>query len=152
MAVDLSADVPIPNIYPEVEEDNKAKQADLEKKGSEWFNGFLDKATSWIDGINLNGHKAQHKKVDSEEQTEQLGKVAILNRAIEVMGASLTQYKIAGYPPDLLIKIPRDCCETYEFYRAQEMIDLGKHIADRVLDAYEQGDVSRYGEGLSYKR
>ena len=152
MAVDLSADVPIPNIYPEVEEDNKAKQADLEKKGPEWFNGFLDKATSWIDGINLNGHKAQHKKVDSEEQTEQLGKVAILNRAIEVMGASLTQYKIAGYPPDLLIKIPRDCCETYEFYRAQEMIDLGKHIAGRVLDAYEQGDVSRYGEGLSYKR
>lgn len=153
IAVDLSADVPIPDLNPAPE---KATQKEAEpslvgKMGPEWFNGFLEKAGGWLDGINKNGRSPADKIKQQEQQTEQLGKIAILNRVIEVMGASLTQYKIAGYPPDLLIKIPRNSCEIYEFYRAQEMIDLGKHIADRVLDAYEKGDVSRYGEGLSYK-
>lgn len=157
IAVDLSADVPIPDLKPapkQVKTDEALADVKIEvaeKKGPEWFNGFLDKAGGWLDGINKNGRSTPEKIKQKEQQTEQLGKIAILNRVIDVMGASLTQYKIAGYPPDLLIKIPRNSCEIYEFYRAQEMIDLGKHIADRVLDAYEKGDVSRYGEGLSYK-
>ncbi len=151
IAVDLSADVPIPDLSPVKDKAEKVEAEPVEKKGPEWFNSFLDRATGWLDGINKNGGQSLEKKKQQEQQVEQLGKIAVLNRVIEVMGASLTQYKIAGYPPDLLIKIPRNSCEIYEFYRAQEMIDLGKHIAGRVLDAYEKGDVSRYGEGLSYK-
>lgn len=151
IAVDLSADVPIPGLDPAPRKTEQEQTSAVEKKGPEWFNGFLEKATGWLDGINKNGRSTPEKIKQQLQQTEQLGKIAVLNRVIEVMSASLTQYKIAGYPPDLLIKIPRDSCEIYEFYRAQEMIDLGKHIAGRVLDAYEKGDVSRYGEGLSYK-
>lgn len=151
MAVDLSADVPIPDFGTKADEIKTAKPAEVEKKGPEWFNGFLEKASGWLDGIHKNASSGQEKKRQEVQQAEQLGKIAILNRVIDVMGASLTQYKVAGYPPDLLIKVPRNSCEVYEFYRAQEMIDLGKHIADRVLDAYEKGDVSRYGEGLNYK-
>lgn len=146
IAVDLSADVPIPDLNPIKKGEIKARKPEVENNRPEWFNGFLDKASGWLDGLNRNSQASE-----KEHQQEQLGKIAILNRVIEVMGASLTQYKIAGYPPDLLIKIPRNSCEIYEFYRAQEMIDMGKHIAGRVLDAYEKGDVSRYGEGLSYK-
>lgn len=149
LAVDLSADVPIPDIHTGSPEANKTKHsASTEKQKPEWLTGFLDKTTGWLESINKNGQRSAEKK---QEEQEQLGKIATLNRVIDVMGSSLTQYKIAGYPPDLLIKMPRDCCEIYEFYRAQEMIDLGRHIADRVLDAYEKGDVSRYGEGLSSK-
>lgn len=148
MAVDLSADVPIPEMNTDKAKEVEAKKTSTEKQRPEWFANFLDKTSGWFDSININGHKSEVNKQQEQEQ-EQLGKFAILNRVIEVMGASLTQYKIAGYPPDLLIKMPRDSCEIYEFYRAQEMIDMGKHIAGRVLDAYEKGDVSRYGEGLS---
>jgi NTE family protein len=67
----------------------------------------------------------------------------------EVMQSSLTKFKTAGYPPDLMIKIPTSCCQMYEFYRAEEMIRIGYRIASEALDAYEMGHSSLYGERLN---
>lgn len=138
IAVDLSGDVPIPNLTPidEVVPENDEKQTAEQQQ--EWFNRFVGKASQWLDNLNLRNH--------SEAEQESLGKLGVVNRVIDVMSSSLTQYKIAGYPPDLLIKIPRECCETYEFYRAQEMIDLGRNIADQALDAHEAGESNIYGQ------
>lgn len=137
IAVDLSGDVPIPNLNPideVVSENGDEKNAEQQ----EWFNRFVGKASQWLDNLNLRNH--------SEAEQESLGKLGVVNRVIDVMSSSLTQYKIAGYPPDLLIKVPRECCETYEFYRAQEMIDLGRNIADQALDAHEAGESNIYGQ------
>ncbi|MFY9179695.1 MAG: patatin-like phospholipase family protein [Venatoribacter sp.] len=134
IAVDLSADVPnLPDLVSIVE-----KASETKEEKSEWYHSFLDKAAQWVESRGL--------KIPEKEQREQLGKLGVLNRVVDVMSASLTQYKVAGYPPDLLIKIPRDCCDTYEFYRASEMIYLGKRIAHLALDAYEQGYSSLYGQ------
>lgn len=130
MAVDINADVPVP-VHPEA-----AALPEAEK--NDWFSSFVDKAGTWL---NSKGNQ----KPQAEES---LGKLAILDQVLEVMGASLTQYKIAGYPPDLLIRIPKDCCEIYEFYRAAEMIQLGRQIADEALDAFEAGHSGLYGQRL----
>lgn len=61
----------------------------------------------------------------------------LINQSFEVMQNSLAQYKIAGYPPDVLISIPRRSCRFFEFYRASEMIQLGRVIAREALDHYE---------------
>lgn len=37
----------------------------------------------------------------------------------------LTQLMVQLYQPDILIEIPRDACDTFEFYRAEEIITLG---------------------------
>lgn len=36
------------------------------------------------------------------------------------MQTSLAQYKIAGYPPDILINVPKRVCRFFEFYKAPE--------------------------------
>ncbi|MCL7462925.1 patatin-like phospholipase family protein [Pseudomonas sp. NW5] len=61
----------------------------------------------------------------------------LVNQSFEVMQNSLAQYKIAGYPPDILINIPKRVCRFFEFHRAAELILLGRQIADDVLDRYE---------------
>ncbi len=65
----------------------------------------------------------------------------LVNQSFEVMQTSLAQYKIAGYPPDILINVPKRVCRFFEFYKAPELIMLGRQIARDTLDKYERGDV-----------
>ena len=62
----------------------------------------------------------------------------LINQSFEVMQSSLTQYKIAGYPPNVLVNIPKRACRFYEFYKAPELIQLGRIIANDALNQYEQ--------------
>ncbi|HDY98905.1 MAG TPA: alpha/beta hydrolase [Pseudomonas sabulinigri] len=62
----------------------------------------------------------------------------LVNLSFEAMQSSLTQYKIAGYPPDVLINVPRRLCRFFEFYRAPELIELGRMVASDTLDQFEQ--------------
>jgi NTE family protein len=75
-----------------------------------------------------------------------LGKLGIMYEMFETMQASLTQYKIAGYRPDLLIKIPKNSAKVYEFYNADQQIDLGYKITLQALDAFERGEANTYGQ------
>ncbi|WP_276489247.1 patatin-like phospholipase family protein [Ectopseudomonas mendocina] len=61
----------------------------------------------------------------------------LVNQSFEVMQTSLAQYKIAGYPPDILINVPKRACRFFEFYKAPELIMLGRQIARDTLDRYE---------------
>lgn len=70
------------------------------------------------------------------------GRIDILLDSVEVMQGSLSQYKIAGYPPDLVIPIPHDLCHFFEFYRAEEVIEVGRQIAREQLEALEQKALS----------
>ncbi|MDR2307373.1 MAG: patatin-like phospholipase family protein [Paucimonas sp.] len=62
----------------------------------------------------------------------------LINQSFEVMQTSLAQYKIAGYPPDILINVPKRVCRFFEFYKAPELIALGREIARDTLDSHER--------------
>ena len=147
IAVDLNSDVPLINGV--IEESRKAfesEKAQREELKRDWFDSVVDKAGQWISSaMTDSGDTAIEEKASV---TANLGKLEILYQMFEVMQASLSQYKIAGYPPDLLVRMPQNCCEMYEFHRAQEMIDLGREVARQALDAYEHGHSSLYGQRL----
>ncbi|MCY1452279.1 hypothetical protein D9M71_691890 [compost metagenome] len=65
----------------------------------------------------------------------------LVNQSFEVMQTSLAQYKIAGYPPDILINVPKRVCRFFEFYKAPELIQLGRQIASDTLDRYESDNL-----------
>lgn len=83
---------------------------------------------------------------DEEEAAEQLddgmfGDLPPGLRTLDVMQLSLaalqrmlTRYQLAGYPPDLLITVPKGSCRTLDFHRANEMIALGRERAEEALD------------------
>ena len=111
-----------------------------------WINSMVNKASDWLSHDESAEDKEASKK--SEVSGSKLGKIGILYQMFEVMQTSLSQYKIAGYPPDLLVKIPKNCVEMHEFYRTDELIELGRYIAKEALDAFEQGHSSLYGQRL----
>jgi NTE family protein len=63
-----------------------------------------------------------------------VGRLDIVNLAYEVMQATLTSYKLAGYPPDVLVEIPKASARTFEFHRAPELIELGRERTELALD------------------
>jgi NTE family protein len=70
------------------------------------------------------------------------GRMDILLSSVEAMQSSLSEYKIAGYPPDLNITIPKEVCSFYEFHRAAELIEIGRKIARERLTAMETGTLT----------
>lgn len=50
----------------------------------------------------------------------------VANQAFDAMQSTIARQKLAAYPPDLVIELPRNACGTLEFDRADEMIRLGK--------------------------
>ena len=53
----------------------------------------------------------------------------IAHQAFDAMQTTIARQKLAAYPPDLTIDIPRNTCSTLEFHRAAELIELGYHSA-----------------------
>ncbi len=66
----------------------------------------------------------------------ELGLFDIVGKTIDTMQRALTQCKMAGYSPDIIIDIPADACGFYEFHRGYEMIELGRMIARDTLAAH----------------
>ena len=54
-------------------------------------------------------------------------------QAFEAMQSTIARQKLAAYPPDLTIEIPRNACRTLEFDRADEMIKLGYAKARQLI-------------------
>ena len=71
------------------------------------------------------------------------GNIDILMGAIEVMQGALSQYKVAGYPPDLLISVPTDTCRFHDFHMATEVIAVGRQVAEAALVELENQSLSR---------
>ncbi len=61
------------------------------------------------------------------------GAFELLNRAMDLMQANLSRLRLAAYAPDLLIQMPRNASTAYEFYRARELIELGRQRTSTAL-------------------
>jgi NTE family protein len=53
------------------------------------------------------------------------GPYEIAIQGFEAMQSTIARQKLAAYPPDVVIEIPRSACKTLEFDRAAEIIALG---------------------------
>jgi NTE family protein len=63
-----------------------------------------------------------------------MGKFDMMYQSLDAMQSVLVRYRLAGYPPDVLITVPRDACRSLDFHRADEMIQLGRKLTEQALD------------------
>jgi NTE family protein len=61
----------------------------------------------------------------------------VLLNSFETMQETLSRYKLAANPPDLLISIPKNICAAHEFFRASEIIEAGAWWTRRALETAE---------------
>ncbi len=63
------------------------------------------------------------------------GVLDLMSRSLDTMQAQLSRLQLALDPPDVLVNVSRDACLFYEYWRAEEMIALGRAAAEEALDA-----------------
>ncbi len=63
-----------------------------------------------------------------------MGKFDMMYQSLDAMQSVLIRYRLAGYPPDVLVAVPRDACRSLDFHRAGEMIHLGRKLTEEALD------------------
>jgi len=61
------------------------------------------------------------------------GPIDIATKSFQIMQEELTNRSIQQYSPDLLIKIPRTASSTFEFFKAKELIKLGRKVTKEAI-------------------
>lgn len=122
---------------PEAAAEEQAREQALEAQGR----GF----GAWIGGVRdrmfpSTGEEEEAPENESSRQRARQrawSKLDMILASFDITQGALAKYKVAGYPPDILIDIPKTVCGAYEFHRAEALIKLGRHLAAQALDRYE---------------
>lgn len=100
--------------------------------------GPVDEYRSAIDGF-----MAQARSVLGLEEKEPVKKVdkltltGVMLSTFDTMQACIGRYRLASYPPDILIDIPHNICENHDFHKAEALIKAGQHWAKQALDSQD---------------
>ena len=81
---------------------------------------------------NLQERFLNNKKAEEQTQRE-VSMFEVTHRSFEAMQNTLARFKLASYNPDFLIEIPANACNLFDFYRANEMIELGYLYAKKLV-------------------
>jgi NTE family protein len=90
----------------------------------------LERYDSLIDWVASYAKSALAERMQKKQSVHLF---SILDRTFDTMQQSLTQYRLGGYPPDMVIEVPRNICETFDFHKAAEVIEKGRQIAREAL-------------------
>lgn len=70
---------------------------------------------------------------DSSAEKPPIDIFYILNKSLDTTQNLIVENTLKEYQPDLMIEIPKDACETYEYDKAYEMIEIGKRATEKSL-------------------
>jgi NTE family protein len=80
--------------------------------------GYKQKLSELLGGL----MERREKKAEENDS----GLLETFARSLDVVQATITRFKLAAQPPDLVVSIPRNAAAFYEFHRAPELIELGR--------------------------
>lgn len=99
----------------------------------------LNQQADLIVAVNLNANLRRDREAPEQEEaggapaTAAPGLFDVMSMTMETMQNTITRLKLAAYSPDVVVEVPRDACSFYEFYRAAELIELGRARAEVAL-------------------
>lgn len=67
---------------------------------------------------------------------ESMGYFSLLSATSSAMLQRIVQLSIEKAKPDIVINIPVDCANTFDFYKASQLIDLGAAQAEKAIQIY----------------
>ena len=86
--------------------------------------------------VNLLSHKFNSLVPKSEK--DKLGYFNIMNRTTSLMVHQISQMAIETGKPDVLVNIPHESFGVFDFYKTEEIIQIGVEKTAMALDAYEK--------------
>lgn len=71
-----------------------------------------------------------------EDLPADLGMLSVMELSLDALQSVVTRYRLASYPPDVMVTMPKDICKTLDFHRGAEMVELGRKYAEKALEAH----------------
>ncbi|MCL5426299.1 MAG: patatin-like phospholipase family protein [Gammaproteobacteria bacterium] len=142
VAVNVTAHSPLPvtleELLPKEEEDTDSRSEQERQRDQSMGNwmGDVRAATKKLWG-GFGSHTDDNEVLEETPEARgkrEWSKLDMILESFDITQAALAKYKVAGYPPDVLIEIPKTVCSTYEFHRGRDLIRLGRHLADEALE------------------
>jgi NTE family protein len=90
----------------------------------------FDDHTDVTIAVNLGGRPARNSEPSKKKV---VGAYDVAYLVFDAMQSTIARQKLAAYPPDLTIEIPRDVARTFDIDRAAELIELGREAAQAAL-------------------
>ena len=125
VAVDLNANIPF----------KAAKKMNLEEKKQE--QNFILKRLEF-------NQRWERLFPKEKNEKERLGHVALLSRSYDMMQQKITSLMLDKYPPDVLISISKYASSTFDFFKAKEIIELGRNSFNQALAIYDKNMIAKY--------
>lgn len=133
VAVDLNAYEP--DFDPEVFWKGNAPEASSTlQKVSEVWSAAMDNVTAFQRQIS---NDSKESKVPQKEEGY-FSHIEALYEVFELMQENLTLQSIQKEKPDILISLPYNLCNIFEFQRSKELIAFGRQRAREVIDNLEK--------------
>lgn len=101
---------PLRRLEPEDEEEAEGAES------SSGFSAFIDKV--W--------------PIKAEARDE-IGMLDVAMQAMDVMQTNIAGHKLSAYSPDVIVQIPRNTAQFFEFDRAEELIGIGRERTQAAL-------------------
>jgi NTE family protein len=70
--------------------------------------------------------------------------IALLNLSYDMMQNKIINLMLAKHKPDILVNISRYVCSTFDFFKAEEIIQLGKDAFNIALAEYDKKVIQKY--------
>lgn len=117
----------IPFSRPKISREEDEKQKRAYQKKIEEFQSHLQKILA---------HNPAEK--NSQNSEEKMGYFNLIEKTVSLMTDRLAQLAMKDYSPDILIEVSHEACGTFDFYKAVEMVEIGRDATVRALNLFEK--------------
>jgi NTE family protein len=98
---------------------------------------LLKKSKQSIYKEKMKNFQNQLQKITPAHKKENLSYFNLINKTIILMTSYISQMTIEKFPPDILIEVSRDSCGIFDFYKAEEMVEIGRISAQKMFEEYK---------------
>lgn len=75
-------------------------------------------------------------KVHPKSKTEKMGYFNLIDKTISTMTYQMGRMMLERYTPDVLVEVSRNTCSTFDFYKAEELVETGRNAARNSITRF----------------
>ncbi|PLX04584.1 MAG: hypothetical protein C0595_02730 [Marinilabiliales bacterium] len=86
---------------------------------------------------------AQLSNINLKSKSESMGYFELIRNTIILMTSQITKLTLEKYNTDILINVSRNSSEAYDFFKAEELVEIGRYATQKAIDEHNKNE---YGE------
>ncbi len=86
----------------------------------------------------FNEFRNRLRKLDSRDQRRDFHYFNLINDTIAVMTNHQATTIIKNSPPDILVEISKKSCGTFDFFKAEELVEIGRYATKKKFDSLQK--------------